>query len=669
MHFGCKTNGRALPVAFLGIAALLPVPAARATELASPSAAAVNASISAPFIRFHRNISGGAHTNGAWNGGASITLAVASHAGNTAADSRLLGQIRYTLIAGNEPTSNGGYPAQHEKQVTAMFVIVKNTPHIWSQLSATEKTRIDLIMKATFIASVFTTGDNNPYIKAGTQQYALDGDSNLNRDWNPNYREGMIGGVLVGVAYFGGGSAANAFLTSYSHSQFVADLTANNLPNIHETFNWKAANPSSSAPSGSVIDPAVRTYRYYGYALADFMHIYEELANDTYQGTVNAGLNNGAGINGAGKIVSGAATLPNPGALGMLKEFETGDGGGPRSSLLYAYDGYRPHMSNQLALIVSGLWPKGSAITHAAVARQKIGNIDLWYKAEKGYIGYSKGVSEGEASYATSGTNYGFVYNRSLWEEVLKPYHDGADPDPGFAVGSRIETGSSAQVHISASAAALLNGLLPAGSCGTILEGPVTAGGIIWWRAVFDVGAIGWIRTEDFTAAPAAESFTATAGSAWRNLALSPQTGTFVISFNMSCGATGMDGVAGLSATSASAYSDLAVALRFATTGVIDARNGGSYQAAGVLNYAAGVIYRVMLTVNPGYRTYSATVTPAGGSPVVIASSYAFRTEQASVASLANLAALANGGSLTVSGIRFGAQGGPPSTPTGVHKD
>ena len=75
--------------------------AASAAELTGPSQAAVNAAIAAPFIRYSRTYPGGAHTNGAYYGGASITLAVASYAGNTTADTRLLAQIRDTLVAGH----------------------------------------------------------------------------------------------------------------------------------------------------------------------------------------------------------------------------------------------------------------------------------------------------------------------------------------------------------------------------------------------------------------------------------------------------------------------------------------------------------------------------------------------------------------------------------------
>lgn len=635
-----------------------------AAELMSPSQTAVDAAIAAPYIRFNRNISGGAHTNGAWNGGASITLAVASHAGNTTADARLLGQIRYTLTPGNEPTANGGYPAQHEKHVTGMFVIAKHTPRIWNQLTAAERTRIDLIMKATFVASAFTTGDNNPFVKAGTQQYSLDGDANLHRDWNPNYREGMIGGVLVGVAYFGGPAAAEAILANYNHAPFVAELGSNNLPNAHETFNWKTANPPSPAPSGTAIENAVRTYRYYGLSLANYIGIYEALVNDTYRKSVNAGLNNGAGIDGAGKIASGADTLPNIGVPGMLTEFDSSDSGGPRSSLLYAFDGYRPHMTNQLSLIVSGYWPAGTAIANNAAVRMNIGNTDLWYKAEKGYIGYAKGKSQGLANYATMAGSYGFAYNRALWDEVLKPYHGlsgGTGPTPEFPAGTRIETGASTTVCATAAAAAV--GTLPAGAFGTVLAGPVTADAIAWWQVYFDNGLTGWINRNDFAPAPASEYLTTTAGGAWQNLALPSQSGTFAIGFNMRPGSTDIDAVTGLSAAAATGYSDLAVAIRFSTAGVIDARNSGAYQAANALNYQAGVTYRVNLTVNVPNHTYSATVTPPGGVPVAIANGFSFRSEQASVTSLGSLAAVAGIGSHTTSGVVIRTA---PAKPTGL---
>ena len=60
------------------------------------------------------------------------------------------------------------------------------------------------------------------------------------------------------------------------------------------TFNWKVANPSSAAPTGTMIQNAVKNYRSHGSPLSNYMAIYNDLVSDTYGKNVNAGLNNGA---------------------------------------------------------------------------------------------------------------------------------------------------------------------------------------------------------------------------------------------------------------------------------------------------------------------------------------------------------------------------------------
>jgi hypothetical protein len=408
-----------LPVLLLAMAGSL-----SSAVVNSPSQAAVNLAIGAPLISYNRNFSGGAYTNGAWFGGASVVLATASHAGNTTADARLLQQIRHSIVGGNAICANGGLPAHHERHATGMFTIARHTPRIWNQLSAVEKYKIGLLMKASLVASAFTTADNNPYVLSGSGQRTLNDDYNVNRDWNPNWREGMIGGMLVGMVYFGGPAAANAMLNQYDHAAFVAELASAGLTNTHEIFNWKTANPSSTAPSGTQIANAVANYRCKSIALADYMTIYTRLANDTFEKKVNAGLNNGAGINGFGCIASGSAGLPNPGALGMLKEFDTIDGGGARSSMSYAYDSYRQHQTNQLVLVVGGYWPKNSTAAASAVARMRIGVDDLFYKIHLGYHNYSNGQARDTNDLKYMNDIKGFGYVRSLWEDVLRPYHD-----------------------------------------------------------------------------------------------------------------------------------------------------------------------------------------------------------------------------------------------------
>jgi hypothetical protein len=102
-----------------------------------------------------------------------------------------------------------------------------------------------------------------------------------------------------------------------------------------------------------------------------------------------------------------------------------------------------------------------------------------------------------------------------------------------------------------------------------------------------------------------------------------------------------MDGVVGLSAASADAYSDLAVSARFFTNGVIEALNGSGYAAASQIPYTPGVSYRFRFEVNIPNHTYDVFVTPAGGAEQVVGRGFAFRTEQASVTSLNTWALIA----------------------------
>lgn len=395
--------------------------------LAGPPDEAVNEAIKAPLTRHNRSIKGGAHTNMGHHGEAPVILAAAAMAGNTSADARLLEQMRFTLIGGHNITANGGYPAQHDRHVTAMYTVAKLTPRIWNELADAERQRIDLLMKAAFVSCAFTTSDNNPYVLAKTQQYALDGDNNLNRDWNPNFREGMVGGLLVGVVYFGGADKAQAVLDGYQHAPFVAELAAADLTNIHETFNWKAAHPDSPAPSGDMIERALRNFRYKEMALADTMKIYWYLTMDTYGKTVGCGLKDGQGValpdgSRSGMLLTGCDELPNKGKPGMLKEFDSVDANGPRSSILYAYDGFRCNLVNHFVLVAGGYW-QHNELARESLERMEIGITDLWYKLDRGYSNYAKGHKQGDLR--NTATGHGLQFTRPLWERVIFPYHQG----------------------------------------------------------------------------------------------------------------------------------------------------------------------------------------------------------------------------------------------------
>ena len=139
-----------------------------------------------------------------------------------------------------------------------------------------------------------------------------------------------------------------------------------------------------------------------------------------------------------------------------------------------------------------------------------------------------------------------------------------------------------------------------------------------------------------------------TSASSWLNASFTPQTDTFTAQFDATPGGSAIDGVMGLSGAAATDYSSLAAIVRFNTGGTIDARNGGAYSAASTIPYRQGASYHIRLAVKVAAHTYSAYVTPAGGVEAPIGIGYAFRAEQSTVASLADLGTLTSTGSTTV---------------------
>lgn len=137
-------------------------------------------------------------------------------------------------------------------------------------------------------------------------------------------------------------------------------------------------------------------------------------------------------------------------------------------------------------------------------------------------------------------------------------------------------------------------------------------------------------------------------GDDWTNIGISPRVLSandtyFKVLFDYVPGDSSIDGVVGLSDGEAQAYKDLACIVRFNNFGKIDARNGGAYTAVNELKYAKGVRYRVEMTVDMVKKTYSAKVlanptVDDAAAYVDIAKDYSFRTEQATLNRIGNMA-------------------------------
>ena len=150
----------------------------------------------------------------------------------------------------------------------------------------------------------------------------------------------------------------------------------------------------------------------------------------------------------------------------------------------------------------------------------------------------------------------------------------------------------------------------------------------------------------------------------WQNYAFTGQSSQFVVTYSATPSHAAMTGEVGFSVNAASSLTNLAVIVRFASTGVIDVRNGGSFSAATSYPYTAGTQYAFQLAINPATKRYSVFVTAPGGAQVELASNYAFRSSQSRISSLNNWATYSTGGTETVCNMTIAGAGSSVTAPT-----
>ncbi|MEN8157587.1 MAG: sugar-binding protein [Bacteroidota bacterium] len=109
------------------------------------------------------------------------------------------------------------------------------------------------------------------------------------------------------------------------------------------------------------------------------------------------------------------------------------------------------------------------------------------------------------------------------------------------------------------------------------------------------------------------------------NTPLTPQADTFTIIFDVTPSVAPLNGGVGVSGSDVAGWGDMGAIIGFTPDGIIRARNGAAYQQLEVMNYEATKAYHVVMTVDVPGQKYSATITPDGGSEVVMAYEFGFR--------------------------------------------
>jgi hypothetical protein len=335
------------------------------------------------------------------------------------AKDRALVHIRNVISGGKEPHCSNG-PFWAHAHITSGLTMARKTASIWNALSETEKSRVDLLMKALAISVNWGYNDQNDF------PCGLNLAGNFRKSWNPNYRCSYIPGIVNAVLYFGSAETVNAVFTNFDYDDFMADCTAAGFTNITTTWdnagktlmeNGGAVTAVNDGGTGSGIGVKA-AFKYSNMALSNIDGILYNLISYTYQSTVKSA----AGTAGSGHayIIDGTSS-PFQGQRGMLYEFDSSDANGLRSDAEYCAASFGILVPAVTLLKLFGGWDGSTTAQREMDDLMSVGNEDLIYKLEHGYRSWSKGVGANHYEYSMK---HGYPIAKDIWRKVLNHAED-----------------------------------------------------------------------------------------------------------------------------------------------------------------------------------------------------------------------------------------------------
>lgn len=341
-----------------------------------------------------------------------------SSSGQSVKDAALI-QLRSLIKGGNEPFACTGCYWSHAV-VASSFVLIKNTPELYNELTDEEKARMDTLMGALAIAGNWGYNDLNNY-KTGPDLLG-----NFGKSYNPNYRNTYLSAVLSASMYFGADELDKIF-TGFDYDEYMKKLETYGYTNIIN--RWKNAGKELMENGGACklvggVDDRFQSgqeggsgagvkiaFKYNGMGAGDWVGLFENLVDFTYSYKVI----NSFGVEGEkdyAYIISGAKS-PYIGQMGMMKEFAGSDANGKRSRPSYCYDSFMILATVTANMKMFGGWDSSTEKMRFLDNRMYVGNEDFIFKISEGYMGHSRGSSSAEYEYTTEPRGYRFT--KDIW--------------------------------------------------------------------------------------------------------------------------------------------------------------------------------------------------------------------------------------------------------------
>src|SRR5262245_12666273 len=159
-----------------------------------------------------------------------------------------------------------------------------------------------------------------------------------------------------------------------------------------------------------------------------------------------------------------------------------------------------------------------------------------------------------------------------------------------------------------------------------------------------------------FVAGPAL-AVCVTSSTSFKTTAFSSQGGTFTVDYTATPNGPAVDALTMLSLGAPGSITQGAVIVRFSTTGLIDARDGSTYNSSAGVPYLQGQTYGFHIVVKVSSHTYTVDVKLPSGQTVPLNTNgpFAFRTEQKAVTALDHWTVTATTGTHTVCDVVISA--------------
>ena len=356
---------------------------------------------------------------GPFNGTTATFLLLVEHRAdpeNAAVKARILEQLISVSRGGNEPHVSLG-SEWSPANFTSMIALASKTPSIWLSLDEDTRDRLDFLMRCMTYAAAFATNDCNDYLTT------LEMTANYRKTWNPNYRFTNVVPMIAAGIYFGSAEAVDEILLAFDHKATLAACEKYGFVNLHRilsipTTELLEKGGTAYGASGNALGEGLGVKQKYLYNQNSLDHP-ERILNDllTFNfkgGAVNSGYEDKEG-NPLAFIRSGK-TSPYEGMIGMYFELGGDDAYGIRSSAGYSLADFNLSTVALLLLLVLDKYDLSRDMERELMNKIWVGNHDLIFKLDEGYMGYANGRQTGFI--ATSGYAANTAL-KTLWEEVL----------------------------------------------------------------------------------------------------------------------------------------------------------------------------------------------------------------------------------------------------------